>query len=107
AGAAIAVAMLEAWRHLFALAARADGPAVAQRCRATWKRYLVGVGVIVGLAVATNLVEWMDWKLPGQLYEWTALILVGIVLAVVLWIWWATVRLTRDFRRLLLKRASD
>ncbi|MEM9420173.1 MAG: hypothetical protein AAGA25_14130, partial [Planctomycetota bacterium] len=28
AGAAIAVAMLEAWRHLFALAARADGPEV-------------------------------------------------------------------------------
>jgi len=107
AAAAMAVAMLEAWRHLFALAARADGPAVAQRCRATWKRYLIGVGVIVGLAVATNVVDWFDWRLPGWLYEWTALILTGVVLAVVLWIWWATVRLTADFRKLLVKPPAD
>ncbi|MEO0515248.1 MAG: hypothetical protein AAF086_08140 [Planctomycetota bacterium] len=104
AAAAMAVAMLEAWRHLFALAARADGPAVAQRCRATWKRYLIGVGVIVALALGTNVVDWFDWRLPGWLYEWTALILVSVVLGVVLWIWWATVRLTGDFRRLLLTR---
>ncbi|MEM1109034.1 MAG: hypothetical protein AAGH99_10135 [Planctomycetota bacterium] len=107
AAAAMAVAMLEAWRHLFALAARADGPAVAQRCRATWKRYLVGVGAIVGLATVTNVVDYFDWRLPPWLYEWTALILLGVVLAVVVWIWWATVKLTADFRRLLLKKPTD
>ncbi|MEM9915783.1 MAG: hypothetical protein AAF911_12550 [Planctomycetota bacterium] len=107
AGAAMAVAMLEAWRHLFALAARADGPAVAQRCRATWKRYLMGVAVIVGLALTTNVVDWFDLRLPGELYEWTAMILTSVVLLVVVWIWWATMRLTADFRKLLVKRHAD
>lgn len=101
ASAAMAVAMLEAWRHLFALAARADGPAVAQRCRRAWKRYLIAVGIVVVIAVGTNLSQWFGWRLPGWLYEWTALILSGVILLVLLWVWWVTVRLTFDFRRLV------
>lgn len=96
ASASMAVAMLEAWRHLFKLAARADAPVAARRCREAWKRYLLGVGVVVALALGTNIVERFELRLPAQLYEWTALILVAVVGTVVLGIWWVTVRLTRS-----------
>lgn len=107
AAASMAVAMLEAWRHLFALAARADGPAVAQHCRRAWKRYLIAVGIVVAIAVGTNVVERFGWRLPGGFYEWTALMLSGVILLVLLWVWWVTVRLTWDFRRLVARAHAD
>ncbi|MEL7087109.1 MAG: hypothetical protein AAGL98_01500, partial [Planctomycetota bacterium] len=86
ATAAMAVALLEAWRHLFALAARADGPTVAQRCRRAWKRYLIAVGLIVSVALVTNLAEPMDWRLPSPWFEWTAAMIFGVIAAVLLWV---------------------
>ena len=46
-------------------------------------------------------------RLPGGMYEWTALIMTSVVLLVIVWVWWATVRLTADFRRLLVKGNAD
>ncbi|MEM7625631.1 MAG: hypothetical protein AAF333_08385 [Planctomycetota bacterium] len=94
AAASMAVALLEAWRHLFALAARADGPTVAQRCRRAWKRYLIAVGLIVAVALVTNLAEPMGWRLPSPWFEWTAAMIFAAIATVVLWVWWETVQLT-------------
>ena len=101
AAAAMAMALLEAWRHLFTLAARADGPAVAQRCRATWKRYLLGVGLIVGIALLTNVAEPLGLRLPSPLFESTVVVLTVLVAVVLVWMWWVTVGLTRELVRVL------
>ena len=101
AAAAMAVALLEAWRHLFALAARADGPAVAQLCRQTWKRYLVVVGIIVAIAGGTYLAEPLGLRLPSPYFEWTAVVLTLLVTAVLVWVWWVTLGLTRQLTRVL------
>jgi hypothetical protein len=101
AAAAMAVGMLEAWRYLFKLAARADGPAVAQRCRRAWKQYLAAVAVIVGIAVATNLSEPTGIRLPSPYFEWTAVILTCVVTAVLLWVWWVTRAVTGELVRVL------
>ena len=101
AAAAMAVALLEAWRHLFALAARADGPAVAQLCRQTWKRYLIVVGVVVAIAAGTYLAEPLGLRLPSPYFEWTAVALTAVVAAVLGWVWWVTLGLTRQLARVL------
>ncbi|MEM8737513.1 MAG: hypothetical protein AAGG38_03410 [Planctomycetota bacterium] len=100
-GASFAVGMLEAWRYLFALAARADGPRVAQACRAAWKRYLLGVGVVVGLALAVNVAERSGIRLPEPWNHYTVTAGFAVVGAVAVWLWWVTVGLTREIRRLL------
>ncbi len=101
AAAAMAVGMLEAWRYLFRLAARADGPAVAQRCRKAWKQYLLAVGVVVLIALGTNLTEWADLRLPGRYYEYTAALLAGVITLVLLWVWWITRGVTAELVRVL------
>ncbi|MEO1237336.1 MAG: hypothetical protein AAFX76_11165 [Planctomycetota bacterium] len=105
-GAAFAVAMLEAWRHLFKLAARADGPRIAQRCRAAWKAYLWGVGVVVAIAAAVNLGERTGIKLPVEVWSVFAAATAGAVVAVCGVLWWVTVRLAGEFRALLAEAGS-
>lgn len=101
AAASMAVALLEAWRHLFALAARADGPTVAQRCRRAWKRYLIAVGLIVGVALVTNLSEPLGLRLPSPWFEWTAMIIFSVIAIVLVWVWWETVKLTKSLVKVL------
>ena len=101
AAASMAVALLEAWRHLFALAARADGPTVAQRCRRAWKRYLVAVGLIVAVALVTNFAEPLGLRLPSPWFEWTAVMIFSAILAVVVWVWWETLGLTKSLIEVL------
>ena len=55
AAASLAVALLEALRHLYILAARAEDPAAAERCRQTWRAYLIGGGLLAVLALLTTL----------------------------------------------------
>ena len=107
AAAAMTVALLEAWRHLFGLAARADGPAVAQRCRKTWRGYLIAGALLVALALSTTLGHALGLGLPDRWYEWTVVLLIGVVGLVLLWIWWVTLRLTGELVRVLDTRASD
>ncbi|MEM9883459.1 MAG: hypothetical protein AAF800_11125, partial [Planctomycetota bacterium] len=101
AGAAAAVALLEAWRLLFVIAARADGPAAARRCRQVWKRYLVAVGAVVSVALLTNAAQWFDVRLPSPLFEWTTVITMSVLAAILLWVWWVTVGLTRSLVRVI------
>ena len=92
--ASLAVGLLEAWRVLFKIAARADGPDAARACRDTWKRYLVAVAIVVAIAAATRATDLADWR---PLYQ-HSLALGGVasavLLAVLVWTWWSTVRLT-------------
>jgi hypothetical protein len=100
-GASAAVAMLEAWRHLFKLAARAGGPDVAQACRRAWKRYLIGVAVLVVMSAAVTVADRLDIKAIANAYIYFASASVLIVGAVLLWLWWTTLGLTSKLRRLL------
>ena len=101
AAASLAVALLEALRHLYILAARADDPAAAERCRQTWRAYLIGGGLLAVLALLTTLGNGLELGLPNRWYEWTVVILVGVVALVLLGIWWITLRLTRELARVL------
>ncbi len=103
AGASLAVGLLEAWRVLFKIAARADGPDAARACRDTWKRYLVAVGIIVGGAMLVRASALLDKKAfpmaqirsqPG----WVLAVGVLAVAVVLVWTWWSTVRLTRGLK---------
>jgi|GEM_PF-2342859 len=94
AGASLAVGLLEAWRVLFRIAARADGPDAARACRETWKRYLIAVAIVVGMAAATQVADLTGWR-PAIRYRFA---LGGgavlVLLAVLAWAWWSTLRLT-------------
>lgn len=98
AAASLAVGLLEAWRVLFKIAARADGPDAARACRETWKRYLIAVGIVVAIAAATRVTELADWR-PVSRYSFA---MGGVALAVLVlvlaWTWWSTLGLTRRLR---------
>lgn len=100
-GASMAVALMEAWRHLFKLAARADGPGVSQMCRRAWQRYLLGVGVVVAISVAVWVTDRADIIVVQRYSQWFAAAALLIVVVIALWLWWTTVRLTHAFARLL------
>ncbi len=100
-GACVAVGMLEAWRHLFKLAARADGPNVAQACRRAWKRYLIGVAVLVVLSAGVTVADRLDLKWVAAYYQYFAGAALLIVLVVLAWLWWVTVGLTRELKGVL------
>ena len=98
AAASLAVGLLEAWRVLFKIAARADGPDAARACRETWKRYLIAVAIIVAIAAATRVTELAGWHLATRQNVWLAGAAALVVLAVLGWTWWSTVRLTGRLR---------
>ena len=100
-GACIAVGMLEAWRHLFRLAARADGPNVAQACRRAWKRYLLGVAVLVVLSAGVTVADRLDIRWVAAYYQYFAGAALLVVLITVGGLWWTTVSLTRRLRDVL------
>ena len=100
-GASMAVALLEAWRVLFKLTARADGPAVAQACRRTWKRYLLGIAVLIGLAIAVNVGDRLDLRFVSERFVTFAAASFLLTFGTLAWMWWQTVRLTSQIAKVL------
>ena len=94
AAASLAVGLLEAWRVLFKIAARADGPDAARACRETWKRYLIAVAIIVAIAAATRVTDLADWRPVIRYSSVLGGAAAAVLLGVLAWAWWSTLRLT-------------
>ena len=96
--ASLVVGLLESWRVLFKLAARADGPDAARACRQMWKRYLIAAGVVVAVALATRLGDAWDLPFLHRHFMYVGGAIVAVVAAMVLWVWWGTVQLTKRLK---------
>lgn len=95
------IGLMFAWRHLYDLASRADGPDAALTLRRLWKRYfyvLVFVGV---LAMGVNVYEQADLRRWVGADLWLGPAAVLLLAGVLTWLWLATWRTTRDLARLL------
>ncbi len=96
--AAVFMGCMFAWRHVFDLAARADGAESARTLRRLWRRYFHVLLFIGGTALAVNaydalgLERWLDNATVRQALPALVVVVVWAVLAA---LWWQTLRATR------------
>ena len=95
------IGLMFAWRHLYDLASRADGPDAALTLRRLWKRYfhvLLLVGIV---ALAVNVYELADVRRWIGTELWLAPATLVLLAAVFTWLWYGTWRANRALARVL------
>ncbi len=98
---AVFLGLMFAWRHVFDLAARADGVEAARTLRRLWRRYFYVLLFVAGVGLAVNAYDSLDgdrW-LPGGL--WLAPAVLALVAAVMTALWWQTLNATRRLASVL------
>lgn len=89
---------LAGWEVMRQLALRMPGDDPTARCRLMQRHWLVGIGIIIGLALTANAAN-LVYAITGARVDWVAPLLAAAVAATMIWLWVATLRFAGAWRR--------
>lgn len=89
---------LAGWEVMRQLALRIPGDHLAARCRRMQRHWLIGLGVIIGIALIANLGN-VIYATTSTRVDWAAPVLAAAIAATLIWLWVATLRFAGAWRR--------
>ena len=109
AHAALVLGLLAAWHYLAILARRLPNPGLAARFEWLSTYWTAGVALVAGVALAANVVEWMDLgrSVPADWRFLLPMLATLSLIALAVWLWVATVRAVHGLYRALAALRGD